>query len=182
MVSLPLWVCLQSHVKVLARRCGHHFLRTYNLVSYQSPSLHPIYLLSYPEHTGKLADRPTHDYRWSVAEQTCTDFGANTLAPLNNVKTTQTESLWFSFSQLYRWVLRNEGPALTALSAIPNADKFVLWFTDITNFDLTRKLTQAAWNFAKGATAVADAVVDASLLLWYSPILLTEWQAETGGT
>lgn len=94
---------------------------------------------------------------------------------------TNDEQLWFKFSQLYRWVLRNEGPAIDALSAVPHADKFILWFTDVSNFDVTRTLTQIAWDFSRTVNGLIDATVDASLLLVYSQVLVAEWVKETGG-
>jgi len=140
----------------------------------------PIYWLT-TSHAGALADRPTHDYSWGIAEQSCTDYGSGVLAPIYNAIPTEEERIWFSFSQLYRWIMRNEGLTLTILALVPGADELILWLTDVTNFTATRNLTQLAWEFAKGVTGLLDIAVGAPLLLEYLPTIVSEWKKETGG-
>jgi hypothetical protein len=91
------------------------------------------------------------------------------------------ESLWFNFSQLYRWVMRNEGPAVDALKYVPGVDTLILWFTDVSNFDATRNLTQLAWDFSKTVNDILQIAEGAALLLLYAPIIVSEWLKETTG-
>ena len=77
--------------------------------------------------------------------------------------------------------MRNEALTLSVLTLVPGADELLLWLTDVTNFTATRNLTQIAWDTAKGIADVLDIAEGVPLLLWYSPIIVTEWKKETGG-
>jgi hypothetical protein len=140
----------------------------------------PICRLTW-SHTGALADRPTHDYSWSIAEQSCSDYGSGVLSPMYHAVPTEEERIWFAFSQLYRWIMRNEALTLNVLSFVPGADELILWLTDVTDFTSTRELTQLAWDSAKGVAGFLDIVVGVPLLLWYAPSIISEWKKETGG-
>jgi hypothetical protein len=98
-----------------------------------------------------------------------------------NAVPTEEERIWFAFSQLYRWIMRNEDLTLNILSFVPGADELILWLTDVTNFTATRELTQLAWDSAKGITGFLDIAVGVPLLLWYAPSIISEWKKETGG-
>lgn len=131
-------------------------------------------------HTGKLSNRQTHDLHWSLAEQSCTDYGANVLAPQHNAKPSDVELLWFKFSEIYRWVLRNESAAISAIGWFPFADGLILWFTDVTNFNVARTLTQLAWDFSKTVSGILGFAVDAGLFVVYAPVIIAEYVKEKG--
>ena len=128
-----------------------------------------------------MDDRVTHDNRWSLAEQACTDYAAGVLAPTHGATRTRSEDIWFNFSDVYRWIMRNEGPVVEALSYI-DAQGFVLWVTDVTTPDVARVLTQLAWEFAHDPLAMPllNEAEGLARFLIYAPVLIEEWLRQSG--
>ena len=129
-----------------------------------------------------MDDRITHDIRWSEAEQRCTDYGTDVLAPRHGATTTRGEDIWYAFSDVYRWIMRNQGPVVGALSYI-DAQGFVLWITDVTTPDVVRVLTQLAWEFAHDPLTMTllNGAEGLAKFLIYAPVLVGEWLRQIGG-
>jgi hypothetical protein len=91
--------------------------------------------------------------------------------------------MWFNFSEAYRWIMRNEGAVIEALSDLPNAREFILWVTDVTTSDVIRVLTQLAWDLAHHPLVLAllEAAEGLARFLIYAPVLIAEWLRQTGG-
>jgi len=106
---------------------------------------------------GRLGVKTDHDHEWGLAEQASTNYGVSfAQSPPINVKPTNLENNWFSFSQVFRWVMINElsirnikviggllGPLLDA-------------FTNVTDATVSYGWTTLAWNTNVGVTILAD--------------------------
>ena len=91
--------------------------------------------------SGELSDRSAHDRAWSQAEQASVDEGVLLADRIHGLKATPTERRFFKFTEFYRWVLRARpelldlylGSAPVAPGKLVRQQKFLDWFTDVTN-------------------------------------------------
>ncbi|MBA8927200.1 hypothetical protein BC739_004406 [Kutzneria viridogrisea] len=134
---------------------------------------------------GRLTKRSVHDAAWSRAEQTATEYGV-ALAKSRGVRPTGPEWRFFQFSQVYRWLLRNEPTALLALGGplvSPRVRElrvpFLTWFTDVRSDVPAYRGSAMAWSLAE-LHPVGGALDALNLLLAYLPTLFEDFLRDTG--
>ncbi|KAH8728337.1 hypothetical protein GQ44DRAFT_824170 [Phaeosphaeriaceae sp. PMI808] len=108
---------------------------------------------------GGYSTRDQHDFAWASSEQSSTTHGKQIAD--QKFKTTAQENLWFVFTQVFRWIMRNKGASVAAVRTViltgsvvnpplllllPQADDFVNWLTDITNPKPAECFSRAAWD------------------------------------
>ncbi|KAL9045518.1 MAG: hypothetical protein Q9214_001451 [Letrouitia sp. 1 TL-2023] len=128
---------------------------------------------------GELDDRNDHDYTWSIAEQTATEYGKTSAETTSMVgRPTKQQLRWYQFTQLFRAIMRNRKKiilAIRVLFALTNpplalaAEAFIDWLTDTTNIKPTQIGCKIAWGLSEfdvplGANLIDDAKLLKALL------------------
>jgi hypothetical protein len=95
-----------------------------------------------------------HDRAWSEAEQASTEHGVALAEQIHGIAPTGVEERFYSFSQLYRWTLRNRPALIDPVSAgvHPGSQRQVTipdWFTDVTNDVPSRRGAELALHMAR---------------------------------
>lgn len=104
---------------------------------------------------GRLGARITHDHEWGLAEQLSTANGVNYAASLK-VTPSNLESHWFQWSQVFRWVMINEGSIRNIPVVGGVLGPLLDGFTNVTNASGTYFVTTLAWNTNAAATMLGD--------------------------
>lgn len=134
---------------------------------------------------GELDRRSVHDAAWSRAEQAATEHGV-ALARVLGVAPTPAEWRFYQFSQVYRWVMRNEPTAMLALGG-PLIDPrirelrmpFLTWFTDVSTPVPAYRGCAFAWALSR-LNPVGGAFSALGLLVAYLPNLFEDFLLDTG--
>ncbi|MFC0432351.1 hypothetical protein [Kutzneria buriramensis] len=134
---------------------------------------------------GELDRRSVHDAAWSRAEQAATEHGV-ALARTLGVAPSAAEWRFYQFSQVYRWVMRNEPTALLALGgplmnpAIRELRMpFLSWFTDVGTPVPAYRGCAFAWALSR-LNPVGGAFSGLGLLVAYLPNLFEDFLIDTG--
>lgn len=131
---------------------------------------------------GELTKRWVHDRAWGDAEQASTEHGLR-IAEQRGVRPNRIDWNIYQYSEMYRWTLRNQQPALfivnkqlkdTAGVPLVPAD-FLRWFTDVTISEPAYWGGQLAHDLAQ-PDPVGIPVSSTELMLAYLPELESRYQ------
>ncbi|PXY26809.1 hypothetical protein BAY59_19445 [Prauserella coralliicola] len=130
---------------------------------------------------GELTGRAAHDRAWSEAEQAATDHGVTVAEQVHGLVPSGVEQRFFSYSEFYRWVLRNRPALFDVVSPGARPGErfqltFVDWFTDVTNPVPARRGAELALDLAE-FDAVGGPFSGLALLHAYAEYLAPEYLA-----
>ncbi|MBA0124479.1 hypothetical protein H0B56_02870 [Haloechinothrix sp. YIM 98757] len=102
---------------------------------------------------GELEGRAAHDEAWSVAEQAATEHGVHLAEEVHGVEPSGAERRYYTFSEFYRWMMRNRLEAFDILAPPVEPGErekqhFVDWFTDVTTPDPSYRGSVMAYEYA----------------------------------
>ncbi|MCJ1365991.1 hypothetical protein MMC16_005116 [Acarospora aff. strigata] len=105
---------------------------------------------------GQLNDLDTHDKAWSEAEQASTEYAVARADA--KFQRSARERNWYWTTQLFRWIMRNRGKAITALRFVlfTKADDFVNWLTNIADAKPAECMSETGWFFAGQLDGLPD--------------------------